>query len=50
MGEPHTTYPAGQKDLAFLGFDSGRGLIRIHCGLEGTSNLLADLDNAMRKL
>ncbi|HHV08892.1 MAG TPA: PLP-dependent transferase [Clostridiales bacterium] len=41
-------YKAGQEELDFLGV--GRGLIRLYCGLEGTENLLEDLDKAFLSL
>ncbi len=41
-------YKAGQEELDFLGV--GRGLIRLYCGLEGTENLLEDLDKALLSL
>ena len=39
-------YRAGDEEMAFLGLEN-RGLIRIHCGLEGTQNLLEDLGQAL---
>ncbi len=41
-------YKAGQEELDFLGVD--RGLIRLYCGLEGTENLLEDLEGAFRSI
>lgn len=43
-------YKASAEELAFLEFPDGRGLIRIHCGLEGKDNLLEDMDKALLKL
>lgn len=39
-------YRAEEEELAFLGV--GRGLVRIHCGLEGTRNLIQDLEQAFK--
>lgn len=39
-------YRADEEELEFLGV--GRGLVRIHCGLEGTGNLIRDLEQALR--
>jgi cystathionine beta-lyase/cystathionine gamma-synthase len=41
-------YHKSQEELQFLG--AGRGLIRIYCGLEGSDNLIEDLDQALRSL
>lgn len=41
-------YKSTQEELDFL--QTGRGLIRLYCGLEGTENLLEDLDSALRRL
>lgn len=42
---------AGEEELKLLGLgEKGRGLIRIHCGLEGTEALLADLEQAFAKI
>ncbi|MGI6008207.1 MAG: trans-sulfuration enzyme family protein [Ruminococcus sp.] len=38
-------YYASQEELNFLKI--GRGLIRMHCGLEGSENLLGDLQRAL---
>lgn len=38
-------YYASQEELDFLKI--GRGLIRMHCGLEGTENLIADIQRAL---
>ncbi len=38
-------YYADEEELEFLGI--GRGLIRMHCGLEGTENLINDLQRAL---
>jgi len=43
-------YNAPEEELAFLSLPEGRGLIRLYCGLEGTSNLLQDLEHALNKL
>ncbi len=42
-------YEAPEEELAFLG-NLGRGLIRLHCGLEGADNLIADLDRALGEI
>jgi cystathionine gamma-lyase len=42
-------YEAPEEELAFLG-NLGRGLIRLHCGLEGADNLLAALDRALGEI
>lgn len=41
-------YRAEESELEFLGV--GRGLVRIHCGLEGTENLIGDLEAAFKAL
>ena len=41
-------YYAEQSELDFLQID--RGLIRMHCGLEGAENLLADLSQGLDNL
>ncbi len=41
-------YKTEQTELDFLG--THRGLIRLYCGLEGTENLLEDLEDAFAKL
>lgn len=41
-------YKAEQEELDFLGVN--RGLIRLYCGLEGTENLLEDLERAFHSL
>jgi cystathionine gamma-lyase len=41
-------YYADDAELEFLQID--RGLIRMHCGLEGTQNLLADLSQALDQI
>ena len=38
-------YGAGEEELIASGVT--RGLIRIHCGLEGADNLIADLAVAL---
>ena len=43
-------YNAPEEELAFLSLPEGRGLIRLYCGLEGTSNLLQDLEHALNIL
>ena len=42
-------YKASEKDLAIYDVPNPRGMIRIHCGLEGAENLLEDLDQAFQK-
>lgn len=39
-------YRASDEEMAFLGLHD-RGLVRLHCGLEGESNLLEDLSQAL---
>lgn len=41
-------YQEPEEEIQFLGLD--RGLIRIHCGLEGSENLLEDLESALQLL
>lgn len=41
-------YKAAQEEIDFLGAD--RGLIRLYCGLEGSENLLEDLEGALKQL
>lgn len=41
-------YKASQEELDFL--KTGRGLIRLYCGLEGSENLLEDLEGALKLL
>lgn len=41
-------YKSSQEELDFL--QTGRGLIRLYCGLEGAENLIEDLDNALKRL
>lgn len=41
-------YKASQEELDFLKVD--RGLVRLYCGLEGSENLLEDLDRALKIL
>ncbi|WP_343246360.1 aminotransferase class I/II-fold pyridoxal phosphate-dependent enzyme [Diplocloster hominis] len=41
-------YYTGQEELDFLRVE--RGFVRLHCGLEGTANLLADLEGALYAL
>lgn len=43
-------YRASDEELSFLRLPGGRGLIRIHCGLEGTENLIADLKQALDQI
>ena len=43
-------YKASDEELEFLQLSDSRGLIRIHCGLEGAQNLLSDLEQAFQKL
>lgn len=40
-------YHADDAELAFLGMETERGLVRIHCGLEGADNLIGDLSQAL---
>lgn len=42
---------AGEEELKFLQLgEKGKGLIRIHCGLEGAEVLLEDLEQALAKI
>lgn len=41
-------YQETEEELRFLGVD--RGLIRLYCGLEGSENLLEDLEAALKSL
>lgn len=44
-------YKAAAEELDFLGLgEAGRGLVRLHCGLEGKEALLADLEQALAGL
>jgi len=43
-------YTASDEELAFLSLPDGRGLIRLYCGLEGTGNLIEDLEQALNRL
>lgn len=43
-------YKHAEEELRFLQLEKERGLIRIHCGLEGAENLLADLEQALASL
>ena len=43
-------YNATAKELDFLSLPESRGLIRLYCGLEGTSNLIADITQALGKV
>lgn len=43
-------YHASDEELDFLGMPGKRGLIRLHCGLEGRDNLLNDLEQALAKV
>lgn len=43
-------YHCDDKELEFLHLTESRGLIRLHCGLEGTENLIADLTQALDQL
>lgn len=41
-------YTASDEELEFLKLPkSGRGLVRLHCGLEGTDNIICDLSQAL---
>ena len=42
-------YEASEDEMEFLG-NPGRGLIRLHCGLEGADNLIADLEQALDEI
>lgn len=41
-------YYNDQEEIDFLEID--RGIIRMHCGLEGNENLLEDIENALKKI
>ena len=43
-------YHCSNEELEFLHLTESRGLIRLHCGLEGTENLICDLDQALEQL
>lgn len=44
-------YTATEEEIKFLNLsDHDRGLIRIHCGLEGVDNLMEDLENALERV
>lgn len=43
-------YHCDTEELEFLQLKESRGLIRLHCGLEGEDNLIADLNQALNKL
>lgn len=43
-------YHADAAELAFLGMEDERGLVRIHCGLEGVDNLIDDLAKALEAM
>lgn len=43
-------YKSTDEELRFLGLPDGRSFVRIHCGLEGADNLLADLEQALRAM
>lgn len=43
-------YNCSAEELTFLDMTESRGLIRLHCGLEGAENLIADLSEALDKL
>lgn len=38
------------SDAEAAGLGAGRGIVRIHCGLEGAENLIADLDRLFREI
>ena len=40
-------YMASDEELAFLSMQNSRGLIRLYCGLEGTENLIQDIEQAL---
>ncbi|PIE04344.1 MAG: Cys/Met metabolism pyridoxal-phosphate-dependent protein [Spirochaetales bacterium] len=42
-------YYIGQQEMDFLQLDN-KGLVRLHCGLEGENNLIADLSSALDKI
>jgi len=43
-------YKATTEELDFLLLPNGRGLIRLHCGLEGTANIIGDISQALEKI
>ena len=43
-------YRCTEEELEFLHLTESRGLIRLHCGLEGAENLIADLDQALEQI
>lgn len=43
-------YKSTNEELEFLQLTESRGLIRLHCGLEGTENLIADLKQAFERI
>jgi cystathionine gamma-lyase len=43
-------YHASAEELRALDCEDRRGLIRIHCGLEGAQNLIADLESALEQI
>lgn len=43
-------YHCDDEELEFLQLKESRGLIRLHCGLEGEDNLIADLNQALEKV
>ena len=43
-------YHTEKEELRFMGCEDSRGLIRIHCGLEGYQNLITDLESALDKV
>lgn len=43
-------YHCTDEELAFLHLTESRGLIRLHCGLEGAESLIADLTQALEKV
>ena len=43
-------YHYTNEELEFLHLTDSRGLIRLHCGLEGQDNLIADLAQALDKI
>lgn len=43
-------YHASEEDLQLILRPDARGLIRLHCGLEGKENLIRDLEQALSKI
>ena len=43
-------YNATAEELDFLSLQDGRGLIRLYCGLEGSANIIADIEQALDKV